>query len=204
LYDLQNERPTIEEEILTTELSDEELDLMYKRYKFMQSENVGAMKEIDDEARELVSKFQAGEARSPFDKERSIRNPNDLGNELGLMLNKRAQRKKFNDRLETFMSQVRFLHIVNNMSPNEVYNENDPHFPGYYPLHDTRGLDKFVNTMPEELRKFFNPMQFPEAQSAIRGFVHDAATAREHEDLDEIRSKYFRAKFDYWYNETMK
>jgi hypothetical protein len=35
MYDLQNERPTQEEEILTTELSDEELDLMYKRYKFM-------------------------------------------------------------------------------------------------------------------------------------------------------------------------
>jgi hypothetical protein len=38
----------------------------------------------------------------------------------------------------------------------------------------------------------------------MRGFVHDATTAREHEDLDEIRSKYFRAKFDYWYNQTLK
>lgn len=34
-YDLQNERPTPEEEILTTELSDAELDLLYKRYKFI-------------------------------------------------------------------------------------------------------------------------------------------------------------------------
>ncbi len=38
----------------------------------------------------------------------------------------------------------------------------------------------------------------------MRGFVFDATTAREHEDMDEVRSKYFRAKFDYWYNETMK
>jgi hypothetical protein len=136
---------------------------MYKRYKFMQAENLEDMKEIDEEARNLVSKFQAGEARSPFDKEKVIRNPNDLANDLGLMMNKRAQRKKFNDRLETFMSQVRFLHIMNNMSPNEVYNENDPNFPGYYPLTDTRGMDKYVNSMPEEIRKFFNPMYFPEA-----------------------------------------
>ena len=34
-YDLQNERPTAEEEVLTTELSDAELDLLYKRYKFI-------------------------------------------------------------------------------------------------------------------------------------------------------------------------
>lgn len=39
-YDLQNERPTLEEEILTTELSDAELDLLYKRYKFLQVENI--------------------------------------------------------------------------------------------------------------------------------------------------------------------
>ena len=38
-YDVQNERPTPEEEMLTTELSDEELDLLYKRYKFAQKEN---------------------------------------------------------------------------------------------------------------------------------------------------------------------
>ena len=39
MYDVQNERPTPEEEMLTTELSDAELDLLYKRYKFVQKEN---------------------------------------------------------------------------------------------------------------------------------------------------------------------
>lgn len=58
--------------------------------------------------------------------------------------------------------------------------------------------------MPEELRKFYNPVVFPEEQSAIRGFVHDEVTAREHEDADEVRNKYFRSKFDFWYAETMK
>lgn len=49
-------------------------------------------------------------------------------------MNKRAQRKKFNTKLENFMSQIRFLHILNNMNPNEVYNSEDPIFPGYYPI----------------------------------------------------------------------
>ena len=34
-YNLAQEKETIEEEMLTTELSDEELDLVYKRYKIM-------------------------------------------------------------------------------------------------------------------------------------------------------------------------
>jgi hypothetical protein len=51
---LQVEKPTLEEEILTSELSDEALDLVYKRYKFMQAENTGMMREIDVEAKEFV------------------------------------------------------------------------------------------------------------------------------------------------------
>ena len=53
--------------------------------------------------------------------------------------------------------------------------------------------------MPEEIRKLYNPMVLPEEQSAFRGFVNDAVTAREQEDEDELRSKYFRAKYDFWY-----
>jgi hypothetical protein len=49
------------------------------------------------------------------------------------------------------------------MNPNEVYNENDPIFPGYYSLNGAQGDDKFVNSMPEEMRKLYNPMAFPEA-----------------------------------------
>lgn len=50
-YDLQNERPSPEEEILTTELSDAELDLMYKRYKFIQSENSVDIEDMELEAK---------------------------------------------------------------------------------------------------------------------------------------------------------
>lgn len=53
-YNLQVEKPTLEEEILTSEMSDEALDLVYKRYKFMQAENTGMMREIDVEAKEFV------------------------------------------------------------------------------------------------------------------------------------------------------
>lgn len=61
-----------------------------------------------------------------------------------------------------------------------------------------------MNTLPEELRKFYNPLVFPERQSASRGFVHNAVDAREQEDIDEVRNKYFSAKYDYWYSETLR
>lgn len=63
-YNLQVEKPTLEEEILTSEMSDEALDLVYKRYKFMQAENTGMMREIDVEAKEFVQNFNAGQAKA--------------------------------------------------------------------------------------------------------------------------------------------
>jgi hypothetical protein len=37
-YDVTKEKPTVEEEIVTTELSDSDLDALYKRYKIMTTE----------------------------------------------------------------------------------------------------------------------------------------------------------------------
>lgn len=54
LYQLQNEKPTPEEEILSTELSDEGLDLLYKRYKVMQTINNTTMEDMENDARELM------------------------------------------------------------------------------------------------------------------------------------------------------
>ena len=68
-YDLQNERPSPEEEILTTELSDAELDLMYKRYKFIQSENSVDIEDMELEAKQLIQKYSTGEAKSPSNPE---------------------------------------------------------------------------------------------------------------------------------------
>jgi hypothetical protein len=52
-YDMTKEEKTLEEEIITTELSDEELDLMYKRYKVLTTE-------IEEEA--LIQQFKGGKA----------------------------------------------------------------------------------------------------------------------------------------------
>ena len=51
---MQEEKDTLEEEILTTEMSDEELDLVYKRYKEMQFENSNKMRDIESEAYDLI------------------------------------------------------------------------------------------------------------------------------------------------------
>jgi hypothetical protein len=53
-YNLHEEKNTIEEDMLTTELSDEELDLIYKRYKYMQAQNSDVMREAEEEAQELI------------------------------------------------------------------------------------------------------------------------------------------------------
>jgi hypothetical protein len=60
------------------------------------------------------------------------------------------------------MSQIRFMHMLNNLDPGQVYNEKDPNFPGYFPLNDTKGMEEHVNALPEEIRKLFDPVTFPE------------------------------------------
>ena len=59
-YHVTNEQPGIEEELFTTELSDEELDLVYKRYKVIQGQNSDKMRDIDEEVTELIQSFNAG------------------------------------------------------------------------------------------------------------------------------------------------
>ena len=92
-YNVQEEKPTLEEEILSSEMSDEALDLVYKRYKFMQAENTGKLREIDVEAKDFVQNFSSGSAKvssTDGDFERSVRSTFDFRNQLGLILNKKA------------------------------------------------------------------------------------------------------------------
>jgi hypothetical protein len=44
---------------------------------------------------------------------------------------------------------------------------------------------------------------FPEGQSNLRGLVKNEDEARIQDDEDEIREKYFRAKWNYYVREKM-
>lgn len=165
-YSLKTDENSVNDEVFTTELSDEGLDLVYKRYKILQAENSDVMREVDEEAREFIQNFNAGKAKQGDDAERQVRSPVEFENELGLILNKRAQRVKYNGRLETFMAQIRYVHALKHMNPLEVYNDKDPVFPGVFPLNDTRNAEKeMVGVLPEEIRKIYDPFNFPEGQS---------------------------------------
>ena len=82
------EKQELEEEILTTELSDEELDLIYKKYKLLQWRNSDKLKDINQEAYDLAQSFGAGTARTGED-DHKIRSPIELQNEIGMVLNKK-------------------------------------------------------------------------------------------------------------------
>jgi hypothetical protein len=81
-YEIQNEVPTIEEEVITTELSDVELDVIYKRYKLSQTKNTDVMKNMEEEAYELAQKYTAGKAQVG---DKMIKTPEELQNQLGLI-----------------------------------------------------------------------------------------------------------------------
>jgi hypothetical protein len=101
------------------------------------------------------------------------------------------------------MAQIRFVHTLNNLDKSEVYNKNDPMFPGFYPHSDYKETEEMRKMLPEELKKLYNPSVFVENQSAARGYVGDANEARIQDDEDELRDKYFRAKWEFYVREKL-
>ncbi len=49
------------------------------------------------------------------------------------------------------MAQIRFMHTMNNLKEEDVYNEYDPLFPGIFPQRDSKMAEEFKNTLPREL-----------------------------------------------------
>lgn len=62
-YSLKTDENSINDEVFTTELSDEGLDLVYKRYKILQAENSDIMRDIDEEAKEFIQNYNSGKAK---------------------------------------------------------------------------------------------------------------------------------------------
>ena len=69
------------------------------------------------------------------------------------------------------------------------------------PSEDTRGSENTA-AIPAELRKLYKA--FPEWQSSVLGVAHDEVTQRNQEDIEELSTKYFRAKWDFYIAEKLK
>ena len=122
--------------MITTELSDEGLDMVYKRYKVLQYMNYKDEEDMEEEAQDLISEFNAGFAKTEDD--HNVTTILHLRNELGMVFNKKAQRKRLNMQLEQHMAELRFMHSLNNLNLGDVYNDQDPNFPGWAPFEDVR------------------------------------------------------------------
>ena len=53
------------------------------------------------------------------------------------------------------------------------------------------------------MRKLYSKVTFPELQSSVRGYVGDEVEARAQDDMDELTTKYYRAKWDFYCREKM-
>ena len=74
------------------------------------------------------------------------------------------------------------------ISPADVYNFDDPHYPGEFPDETKSHADDLSN--PLELRKLFS-MNFPELQDLSR-IVHDKESGDFVDDYEDLMKKYFR------------
>ena len=101
------------------------------------------------------------------------------------------------------MAEIRFIHSLKKLEFGEVYNFDDPNFKHAPVFNDTRDSE-FLSDIPEEFKKIYNKRVFiPETQDYSKGFVTNEATARLHDDMDEITTKYFRAKWDFYVQEKL-
>jgi myo-inositol-1-phosphate synthase len=118
------------------------------------------MREAEEEAQELIQNFNAGAAKND-DTDRSIKSEFDLKNQLGNIMNKKVQRRRYNVQLESLMSEIRFVHVLNNLNTEDVINYDDPYFTNAKPSTHAF-LKQFEADMPAEMRKMWNKAAFPD------------------------------------------
>jgi hypothetical protein len=92
-------------------------------------------------------------------------------------MNKKLQRRRYNAQLENYMSQIKFMHYLNNFKVGDVLNFDDPNHPNRYPTQDIFNT-KMQADMPNEIKKLLNKGLVPDMQSSYRGLVYDEASAR--------------------------
>lgn len=89
-FDLNKEKDEPADEILTTELSDEELDIIYKKYKIITGEIKETQEELADRIEKLAMNFKRGKA---FHNGRRITKKAELRNVI-LNMNKGTEKKE--------------------------------------------------------------------------------------------------------------
>lgn len=109
------EQPEVEEELWTTELSDQALDLIYKRYKLMTTDVKRTIEDIDEEALWMQDRFKLGLTIN--DKGFRTKSVEVLKNEINNLYEKKAKRMEFSDKLESYVAQIKIMHDLNNLKP---------------------------------------------------------------------------------------
>lgn len=132
-------------------MSDEGTDLIYKRYKILTHETKMNIEQIDEEADKLIHDFRMKRARID---NRRVNDPHKLANHLHLMYTKKIRTIKIQTKLEAIVSKIRHDHSMKKITPDDVWNDKDPNFPGY-PLDDYSSEANNLR-LPEEIRKLYN------------------------------------------------
>ena len=57
---------------------------------------------------------------------------------------------------------------------------------------------ELLSDVPHEFKKLYNRVYNPELQSSILGSVNNAEEAQLQDDAEELRTKYFRSKWDFY------
>jgi len=129
-YDLTQKKETPEEEIFTTDLSDAESDLIYKRYKAWKDDIKEDAEEIQEKMESLTQTFRL--KKGMLDGKR-VRNFDQYKNEMYKLANRKEKKQELNTKLEELIATLRIAHDLSKFNLTDVLNQYDPNFPDEIP-----------------------------------------------------------------------
>lgn len=141
---LREDKSDAEEPYFSTDFSDQELDIIYKRYKTALHDNKIKMADLHEQAKEIFSTQQAYETLKDEgeidDSVAKIKSSEEYLNKITLLFESKKNRQKMNYWIEHQMAQIKLERQLDKVSLLDIYTPDDPMFKGDFPYEDVDNM----------------------------------------------------------------
>ena len=191
-HDLKDDEYQTEDDIMSTELSDEEANELYKRYKLAMHEVTESREALEEKEEKMIMQMQQTEkeAEGAFFDEESTRQIKTVGSKI-------IKKKMFESELEKKIAEVRLLHSLKNLKLSDVLDDGDEILDSSFsPYRQITRQIKDDPELPQELRRILNN---PRVELQNLNFpVTDAQSSKYYTDTMELKMKYLKAKWEHY------
>ena len=151
-HDLKDDEYQTEDDIMSTELSEDDTNELYKRYKLAMHEVKESRELLEEKEEKMIMQMQQTEkeAEGAFFDEESTRQIKTVGSKI-------IKKKIFESELEKKIAEIRLLHSMRNLKLSDILNDGDEMLDrSFSPYREFTRMVKDDPELPQELRRILN------------------------------------------------